>query len=792
MPPSEHRLPSTVHRQLVAYFRSGWAFLIPYLAAYLLYAWLDLPVNPAGAGSIENGAGRWIPCLLHMYWLFHALHLVLGAIALRSWLRQSSLLPSPFSLLPKAAPWFFLMLLFWIPGVYMEFPADPWQHYARVNEWSWLQTVTEHSYWKKSSYFLAYSFIGKIAPPLLQLKWFDVYYTACCLLLCWQYYRLARAIGLSERISLLFVLINVLTFGNNIFGFYRYYGMSSTLFAQLGAVALTRVALEAMRGRQEQGARSMVQDTKYKLPLSSLLPAPCSLLPLSASALALLALTALNHVQGVGIAAIGITAVIVWRLVAWRKSMVIWLGLAALLLSVATVQWYPRHPLIDSLYRPNGWMSPWYGFPVLQPGTPGFDRAWVIIGAFGGLNLLAGLWLVLHNRIEGWLTLMPVLLLSLPVVAIPFASVLAGSTEVSEGGYVMAYHRMLFAIPCGLAACALIGRALERVPGGSTGAIPPHPSSQIKPGFAIMVGSLAFFTLLPAGGPALNRMYNGLMIPADDLAMRHVLASAKAMELRNNVLAAPSASRLAEVSIENSRLLANPAVIYVLSACGAVYAPNAEKNLVSHLAISATQYAEIVRTHGRTEPTLLFPAVAVSFSTLSSTASLSGHWLPNSVALDHSAEPQMATLPVGSPRPTKIWIQWLSPRDNVWLYPKGAGQNFVTPPMEDRGRLDSNQGNQPMQTGDQIVLRPVMRSDDRNGVLLYCRIAGPGTSIIKKILPRHDALGGPQWTFQDIPITLKEPGRYEIEVTGIILGNKEPWIVRHHLIVKEADTMGIQ
>ena len=34
------------HRQLVAYFRSGWAFLIPYLAAYLLYAWLKWPVNP--------------------------------------------------------------------------------------------------------------------------------------------------------------------------------------------------------------------------------------------------------------------------------------------------------------------------------------------------------------------------------------------------------------------------------------------------------------------------------------------------------------------------------------------------------------------------------------------------------------------------------------------------------------------------------------------------------------------------------------------------------------------------
>ena len=30
---------------LQAYFRSGWAFLIPYLAAYLLYAWLRWPVS---------------------------------------------------------------------------------------------------------------------------------------------------------------------------------------------------------------------------------------------------------------------------------------------------------------------------------------------------------------------------------------------------------------------------------------------------------------------------------------------------------------------------------------------------------------------------------------------------------------------------------------------------------------------------------------------------------------------------------------------------------------------------
>ena len=42
---------------MLAYFRSGWAFLIPYLAAYLLYAWLNWPVDPVAAGSSPVAAG---------------------------------------------------------------------------------------------------------------------------------------------------------------------------------------------------------------------------------------------------------------------------------------------------------------------------------------------------------------------------------------------------------------------------------------------------------------------------------------------------------------------------------------------------------------------------------------------------------------------------------------------------------------------------------------------------------------------------------------------------------------
>ncbi|MEI6051700.1 MAG: hypothetical protein WCQ44_03260, partial [Opitutaceae bacterium] len=102
------------------YFRSGWAFLIPYLAAYLLYAWLKWPVNPASGGDglvkvMSESAGALpstahsllstgVPCLLHVYWTLHAIHLMLGAIALRAWWLGSTVLRSPFSVLQTAAP----------------------------------------------------------------------------------------------------------------------------------------------------------------------------------------------------------------------------------------------------------------------------------------------------------------------------------------------------------------------------------------------------------------------------------------------------------------------------------------------------------------------------------------------------------------------------------------------------------------------------------------------------------------------------------------------------------------
>jgi hypothetical protein len=257
---------------------------MPYLFVYLLYYVTKWPVNPVISNQRpEAGSqmvGTWVPCMLHVYWALHAIHAILAGVALWSWWKKIKSLheateqtanKSNPSLLPlrtpvqanlrpltpdscfltsfqRLIPWLLLALIFYIPGVYLEWPSDPWDHLGRINEWLIRAAVGTHSSWAKSSYFLAYSIIGRV-PVSSQLFWIDYYYTGICLLLCWQYYRFSRACGLGERASMVFVIIQALLFGNNIFSFYRYYGISSSIYAQLGAIALTRIVLEfASRG----------------------------------------------------------------------------------------------------------------------------------------------------------------------------------------------------------------------------------------------------------------------------------------------------------------------------------------------------------------------------------------------------------------------------------------------------------------------------------------------------------------------------------------------------------------
>jgi hypothetical protein len=218
--------------------------------------------------------------------------------------------------------------------------------------------------------------------------------------------------------------------------------------------------------------------------------------------------------------------------------MIVWLAFAAIILSAATVLWFPCNPALDEIYLPQGWLTAWYGFNLFSASSPAFDRSLQILGIFGVINLILGLWLIVRcNHIVGWLTLMPVFVFALPCFALPFTNALAArSTEDIE-----VYHRMLLAVPMGLAFITCMRGALglsPKEPNGETsdqtlsGAAahaqwPTMSASRFLRKLLVASGPtavLAGVVLLPAGKPSYNRFWQSIQITPEDLTLRQETA----------------------------------------------------------------------------------------------------------------------------------------------------------------------------------------------------------------------------------------------------------------------------
>jgi hypothetical protein len=598
---------------------------MPYLFFYLLYYWRKWPVNP--------GSGGHIPSLLHVYWALHAIHVILGLLALRTWRQDATLNPAlspsngsqrsalssqlstpsrpPSDLWPLISgllPWALLALIFYIPGVYLEFPSDPWEHLRRINDCLNHQTLTLYKF---SGYFLAFSFLGRI-PADRQLLWLNIYYTGICLLLCWQYYRLALAVSLGERASLVFVILQTVLFGNTVFSFYRYYGISSSIYAQLGAVALIRLGIDFA---QQPSTRPT-----------------CWLKTLGIAALLAL-LTAFNHVQGLGIAALGLAAVAVWRSLKWKRSMLWWLALAALILSVATLHWWPHHRSLDRIYRPSGWLTSWDGFNLFSPSSPAEDRALQILGFLGVINLAAGLLLLMRrNHVVGWLTVMPLLALSLPFVAIPLTGVL---TQYDRSSTIITFHRMLFAIPSGLALICL-GKEILYMRTKSVCISNLLSSLYRHASFGITVLTILAFTTTPASGPYYNKAWHTLMKTSDDLAMRGIWTdfneyTQSPLYRPNELLAATSGISIVINSQKFSPLICGGPTYYYSPGCS----PSADFKIIKTV---------LDNPETRSQTTLVIPSLNMLYTPYSFAALCAHHWLPQEVALAFSGARELHAL----------------------------------------------------------------------------------------------------------------------------------------------------
>jgi hypothetical protein len=603
-------------RKLVAYFRSGWAFFLPYLLAYLAYAGASWPVNPEPRGP------SWkIPCLLYVFYVLHGVHLAAGAFALGEWIQakggQSATDRRLSDIICSLAPWACLALLFWVPGVFLEFPADPWEHYARVNGWAHFTTITSNPLWTKFSYFWAYSFSAWNSSPAIQTKCLDLYHTLCCLLLCWQFYRLGRSAGLNGRTSFLFVLLGVVTFGNNLFSFYRYYGISSTILAQLGAIAIIRIAIDTL-GPKGSAATGI---SEWAGPPASFVNGDSAGIwwrPLGALLLLGL-LVAFNHRQGLAIAAVGIQAVLCWRLTAWRRSMPLWLLLTAGL-SSAAILCLPRELLLDRIHPPGGWLTSWYAFNLFSPGSPAIGRAYAIIGFVGVLNFAAAVALFRRNHVVAWLSLTPMIALTLPVATVPLLALLGNSPET-----IVVFPRLLFLVPPGLALLAFAQNAWVQ---------PSNPGLAFA---SVLIAGLALVALTP-GDSCFNRSFNLLQIPPQDLAGLPPVLPARYRE------------PVVDFNHPGRPLLldANTHLPFQLQIYGNVTTHEPQRDILGGTPAARADLLRSQLQSPQNPHSFVLPDLHSLFTPASQVAMLSGHWAPQYVAAGYAGIPELKAIGLGN------------------------------------------------------------------------------------------------------------------------------------------------
>lgn len=222
-----NRVLQTLDRSSVVLFSNGWLFISPYLVFYLLFQHLHLPVAT----------------LKTVFILLHVLNLVLLVNYLRRVSKTSTW--ADFIL------WIGLALIFLLPGAYLEFPSDPWEHFRRIYAWQASRFIDENLVSEKFSYFWGWTLVYAVK-PFYRRTAMDIYGAFWELLLAYQFYRLALRLGFSRPWARIQSLATVLLFGVNVFSFYRYYALASTILAYIAYLAALIAVMDFLDGKKKQ------------------------------------------------------------------------------------------------------------------------------------------------------------------------------------------------------------------------------------------------------------------------------------------------------------------------------------------------------------------------------------------------------------------------------------------------------------------------------------------------------------------------------------------------------------
>lgn len=449
--------------------RNGWGFIVPYVLLYVLFERIN--------GSVT--------LLRTIFWIGHGLLLLLLLIFLARNLRKISLSASTF--------WFLLFLLFFIPGAYLEFPSDPWEHFRRIYSWEAYELVQDNPEHLRFAYFWIWTWLGGLRPLYRNLA-LDITSTFWQILLAWQFYRLFCHLGFDSRWACVQVLGTVVLFGTNLFSFYRYYALSATPLAYIVYLQATIVLIDLLDPSVSNRGRPSFYLPKLLFLLLSIL------------------IIYYNHIQELiflGITASGLLFYFVYARTSNKRAimaslaiftLVVWLFgylIARFPSLVPGVRWHPEAPHISALSTFRLWDV---DFPYLET-----------LGVHGllGVTLALLLWRR-HTRLS-ILTLTPIYMALFPPFVLLFSL-------AKSGGWIT--YRVLFAFPTSIMLITGFQTLLTDWPIR----LGPKPSEGQKVIFSTML--LLLVALSPAF-PLRGRLWFQLYQPPASLTLQDTMQTAE-------------------------------------------------------------------------------------------------------------------------------------------------------------------------------------------------------------------------------------------------------------------------